>query len=86
MITGVPIFINWKNHPWTVDNLLTWYDRIQLADRFYDQAGEEQCQMLDELVAEFGITHVVMPAGQRLDCSDTPLMLTIKPYRVFAVQ
>ncbi len=50
LYTGAPIFINWKSHPYKDTEVLEWYRRLQLAEKFY-AASETPgaCQALQDV-------------------------------------
>jgi len=68
--TGAPAYIEFKSIPYQDVEVLEWYRRVLLANKFYAQGS---CDQLPELAAE-GITHLVLPAGHlALDCSENEL-------------
>jgi hypothetical protein len=58
LFTGAPVYIDFKSIPYKDADVLEWYRRVQLADRFYK---EEDCDILQDLSAE-GVTHTVLPS------------------------
>ena len=67
LATGAPAFVDFKSIPYQDTDVLEWYRRVRLADRFY---ASEDCSLLERLVREEGITHIVMEAGPvQLNCS-----------------
>lgn len=66
---GAPIFVNWKTHPWNAVEVLEWYKRIQLADRFYRLSGSQACDLLAELQTDYDITHVMLNNKKDFICA-----------------
>lgn len=64
LYTGAPIFINWKSHPYKDYEVLEWYNRVVQADNFYQSVGADKCAKLEDLVDEYGITHVVFKSKE----------------------
>lgn len=65
--TGAPVFVDFKSIPYKDTDVLEWYRRVRLADRFYASGS---CSLLETLVREEGITYIVMEAGAaQLSCS-----------------
>ena len=60
LAAGSPVLVEFKSIPYRDSDVLEWYRRIQLTDRFYQQAD---CSLLPILADEYGVTHVVL-AGQ----------------------
>jgi len=69
LATGEPAFVDFKAIPYAPLEVLTWYDRIHLAQFFYrDNPADIDCHLLDRAAAA-GVTHVVLePAQQGADC------------------
>lgn len=57
--TGAPAFVDFKSIPYKDTDVLEWYRRVRLADRFYD---DRDCALLETLVRDEGITHIVVEA------------------------
>ena len=65
--TGLPIYINWKTHPYYDREILEWYRRYRLAEGFYDIDDDgERCRVADWLHRGEGVSHVVAPVGRSL--------------------
>jgi hypothetical protein len=58
--TGAPVYADWKSIPYKDVEVLTWYQRVERARKWY--SGGDWDAAHDELRRE-GITHVVIPAG-----------------------
>jgi hypothetical protein len=57
LLTSAPTFIDFKSVPYNDLDVIEWYRRERLADRFY-KTGD--CTILEELSASGYITHVVL--------------------------
>jgi hypothetical protein len=57
--TGAPAYIDFKSIPYKDTDVLEWYRRVRLADRFY---AKGDCDLLETLARDEGITHVVLEA------------------------
>jgi hypothetical protein len=62
--TGVPLYINWKSHPYKDIELVEWYRRIQAASNFYDADPVAQCPLLEDLHAQAGVSHVIFKSKE----------------------
>jgi hypothetical protein len=61
--TGVPIFIDWKSHPYAPAAVVEWYERSDLARRFYAAKSPATARAaLAEIRARGGVTHVITGA------------------------
>lgn len=64
LYTGVPIYVNFKSHPYKDVEVLEWYRRVELADRFYQSPRRDKCAILDTIRRQDSITNVVLPNGK----------------------
>lgn len=58
--SGAPAYIDFKSIPYKDTDVLEWYRRVRLVERFY---ANEDCSLLERLVKEEGITRVVAEVG-----------------------
>ena len=56
LFTGAPVYVDFKSIPYKDADVLEWYRRVQLADRFYKK---KDCELLQALSGE-GVTHAVL--------------------------
>jgi hypothetical protein len=59
LYTGVPIFVNFKSHPYKDTEIIEWYNRVLMAQRFYEAQDNTSCELLNTFASDYGITHVV---------------------------
>jgi len=89
LYTGAPTFINWKSHPYKDTDILEWYSRVQTALAFYDAQYSDQekaCQLLDEIVSKYNVTHVVVKRKDaQLNCPDVHPTYQETKFTVFAI-
>ena len=64
LVTGAPIYVDFKSIPYYDTEVLEWYRRMKQCEEWY-RGGWNTLQRREELRAE-GITHVVTPASQPL--------------------
>ena len=90
LYTGAPILINWKSHPYKDTDLLEWYQRVEIAQAFYDAEKSDQeaaCQLLEEIEREYGVTHVVVNRKDAaLDCPFVSTTYDQARFTIFAIE
>jgi len=57
LVSGAPVYVDFKSIPYRDNDVLEWYRRLQSADRFFKGGG---CNLLFGLGQE-GVTHVILP-------------------------
>jgi hypothetical protein len=77
--TGLPIFVDWKSHPYRADELGEWFNRADLARMFYeaDCAGDAS-EALRRIRGESPITHVIAPKETHDVLAETALRLVYR--------
>ena len=86
LYTGAPIFINDKTHPYKDTEILEWYKRLEQAREFY-RASDRSCQVLDDLVANYSLTHVVLPQKKsNLNCDRLSEVYSNTKYKVAVIE
>ncbi len=78
--TGAPAFVDFKAIPYKDTDVLEWYRRVRLAERFYKQPN---CQLLEEIADTGGVTHLVWPAGERPKCQAMELIYEDEAYELY---
>ncbi len=81
--TGAPAFIDFKTPPYKATEVLEWYRRIQLAQRFYRSPS---CDLLLRFVKREGVTHVILPAKSNLSCSFSEAIYTDAHYQALVLR
>jgi hypothetical protein len=56
LAAGAPVYVDFKSIPYRDSDVLDWYNRVKLADRFYSQ---NDCSLLPEFI-QAGVTQVVL--------------------------
>jgi hypothetical protein len=64
LYTGAPTFVTFKSGPFKDLEYLEWYKRLIGASDFYDATDNVACEMLEKLLVEYDLTHVVAKNGQ----------------------
>jgi hypothetical protein len=86
LYTGIPIYINWKSTPYKDVEYLQWYQRVQLANQFYGASGPQRCELLNQIVADGGVTDVVIQGKlATLDCPSAKEVFRDTRYSVYAL-
>ncbi len=57
--TGVPIFVDWKSHPYKPAELVEWYERIKIAKQVISPDSTINTTILSKLMKEYKITHLL---------------------------
>ena len=63
LAAGVPVFVDFKSHPYRDVEVIEWMHRLSLARAFYSAEGEEACSRLRDILREYPVTHVLVTAG-----------------------
>ena len=67
LATGRPVVVTWKSHPYLDVEVIEWKERIDAVNGFYN---EPSCAAVDDLVARYGVTHLLFEGDGALDgCS-----------------
>jgi hypothetical protein len=66
---AVPIFVDYKSHPYKDTEVLAWWKRIELARHFYRGSRDARCETLATIIAlEPSLGWVVTAAHDELEC------------------
>jgi hypothetical protein len=64
LATGAPILINWKSHPYRLDDeFAEWRRRMERAEGLYAAPADSVCASSEALARAYGVTHVVVRLG-----------------------
>jgi hypothetical protein len=84
--TGTPVFVDQKSHPYKDIELIHWYNRIQLAEKFYRAEGEGACHILREIVKVYPVSKVVMKnENSKIDCNFIKPVYQDKSFVVYKI-
>jgi hypothetical protein len=83
LITGTPIFVDFKSIPYWDRDVLNWHERLMLTKDFYAalKAGKF-AQVLPQL-QQWGITHIVVRAAEKLDSPQLSVFYEDEHYRIY---
>lgn len=85
--TGVPLYINWKSHPYKDIELVNWYRRVQTASDFYEADPAAQCVLLENLRTESGVSHVIFNSKEAsLSCDFTREIYREQNFAIYSVE
>lgn len=80
LVTGSPVYVEFKSIPYQAVDVLEWERRIQNTDQFYKKAD---CSWLEKL-HRMGVTHVILtPKQYDLECSDWTALYRDEYYAVY---
>ena len=81
LATGMPVFVDFKSIPYKDSDVLEWYRRIILANRFY---RENECQLVTHLKENENISHIVISNENRsIDCPNMERIYQDEYYSIF---
>ncbi len=87
LMTGAPVFIDMKTHPYKDTEVVEWYKRIRIAHDFYGVQAEQGCEALLRLASEEGITHVVTKSEEGLEnCPEATRAYGDSQYFIYEVR
>jgi hypothetical protein len=74
---GVPVFVDYKSHPYKDDEVLAWWRRVALANAFYRGPEANRCAALASIRKLAPELHWVSTPGFEVHCSNLrPVSLT----------
>jgi hypothetical protein len=86
LVTGQPIVINWKTHPYRDVELLEWRRRVEAVDALYDaRSASEACDVLERLVAAYDVSRAVVEETHPLATGTCPAVTIAFRAEGFAV-
>ena len=68
--TGVPVFVSHKTHPYKDVEVIEWYDRIKLAEAFYNGNYDDKKNVLKQIREKDKVTHIVIRSNSNLEYKD----------------
>ncbi len=86
LLTGVPILVDKKTHPYKDIEMVEWYKRIQLVDQFYSGDKTSRCNTLNDILQQYEVSHIVIDNENPLDyCSNLTRIYNDKSYYVYKI-
>jgi hypothetical protein len=80
----VPIFIDYKSHPYKDTEVVEWFRRISFSEKFYVTNAQTSCNMLKNKSSIYGITHVVIIRGTIFEnCNFMHEVYKDKEFRIY---
>jgi Domain of unknown function (DUF6798) len=82
LATGAPVYVDFKSIPYRDSDVLEWYRRVRLADRFYNQ---NDCSLLAEFI-QSGITKIVIEGSPEhiAPCMQSKPVYQNESYQIYA--
>jgi hypothetical protein len=68
LYTGAPILVDRKTHPYKYTEVIEWYNRLQISNRFYRENSRIACGILQDILDRYEITHVVFRSNATKRC------------------
>jgi hypothetical protein len=85
LLTGAPIYIDFKAPPYAADEVIEWHARMANAERWTKERDWDATGILDE-VRSAGITHVVTTTDKDVTCEGLERVYGDESYRVYRVK
>lgn len=83
LATGAPIFVEFKSIPYKDTDVLEWYRRVLINNRFYK---DYDCHIVASLVEDDGVTHIVTHNNAPfVGCSILSTQYKDENYQIFKV-
>lgn len=85
LAAGAPAFVDFKSIPYRSDEVLEWYRRELLTERFY-KTGD--CGVLDEIMEEYSLSHVITEkeTAPNSGCPGLDLIYADEAYSLWKIQ
>lgn len=85
LVTGAPVFITYKSHPYESTEFMTWYHKVKQVDELMSEKNID-CENLDNIARNNDITHVVLPTEKFFDCEATHCIYEDSKYCVYELK
>jgi hypothetical protein len=82
LVTGAPIYVDFKSVPYKDVDVLRWYQRMQLCDAWYGGKSWNNPALCAQLADE-GVTHVLIKADQAIDSAALQFVHGDNLYRLY---
>lgn len=83
LTTRVPIFVDFKSHPYKDTEVIEWYNRLRVAETIFSQEQTDDCHLLKEVMMNYSITHVIFPQTTSVECPFLSEIYADHDYRIF---
>lgn len=71
LTTGVPVYVDWKSHPYKDVEVIEWFERVSRVRRFMEaKSGQEALRALERIRDEAEVSHVLLPMGKAAILAD----------------
>jgi len=82
LASGAPIFVDFKAIPYRDREVLEWYRRVHLAEKFY-RVKKERCETLELIRQSSQITHAVIERGETIpSCGEWQMVYADDFYQI----
>ena len=81
--TGTPIYVDFKSIPYKDTDVLEWRDRLLLAQSLQERIGKGDTGPALAELRRLGVTHVIVPAGARIESAEVEVVYEDRAYRVY---
>jgi hypothetical protein len=85
LLTGAPIYVDFKAPPYTPAEVLEWHARMSNVQRWYKDRDWDRTGAWREIRAA-GITHVITTADKDVKCGALTLIWSDENYRLYRVE
>jgi hypothetical protein len=62
----VPIFVDYKSHPYKDSEVIEWFNRVKIANDFYTANGKTACNILHNISDKYQVTHVILKSDSSI--------------------
>lgn len=83
----IPVFVDFKSHPYKDTELIEWFDRVEASEEFYGSSGDTACSVLQNISDKHGITHVILKSESSIaHCETLHELYRDEAFVIFEVQ
>lgn len=83
--SGVPIVADMKSHPYKSEEVVAWYQRLELVQRYYQAPPDIACSALQRLITEYRVSKVVANSDSAATCGMLRVILQGNTMAIFEV-
>ncbi len=85
LYTLAPLYVDFKAIPYRTEDVLEWFRRVELAERWFKQSEWTEAGVLNAIRAE-GITHVIVPNTLSLSIAGREPLTVAGLYRIYDIR